>query len=132
MNILWLRIRTRLQALSQLRTIGQWRLFVRIFLVAALVPVLFRCKLSTVSRWLERPIRGSAAAKDSVDSIVRLVELALRIGRPLLRPKCLTRCITMYYFLRPTGLNLAVCFGAALRNGQLEPVPGHCWLLKDG
>ena len=134
MKISWLRIPGRLKALKQLRTPGDCWLLARALVIAALVPVLFRFRLSTISRWLERRTRHVSRVSDAagIESIIRCVELAMILGRPLVRPKCLTRTITLYYFLRPTGLNLSVCFGATLKNGQLEPVPGHCWLLKDG
>jgi len=66
-----------------------------------------------------------------VELVQRRVERVIRAGRPLVRPGCLTRGITSYYFLRRKGLNVELCFGLAQ---QREDGPvGHCWLtLEDG
>jgi hypothetical protein len=134
MKVSWLRIPRRLKALRQLRSVRQWWLFGRVVVFAALVPALFRLKLATVTRLLERRINRRVKVSDSIEieTIIQSVELVMAIASPLVRPNCLTRSITLYHFLRPTGLKLSVCFGATLKNGNLEPVPGHCWLVKDG
>jgi len=55
--------------------------------------------------------------------------MAIREGRPLVRPGCLTRGLTRYYFFRRDGMDVSLCFGM----GQVkEEFAGHCWLVKDG
>jgi len=121
-------------AFSHLRGFGQWWLFAHVFLFAAALPLLFRLKILWVTRLLEVRIgcRGAAAAAQEQDFIIRCVEWAMLAGRPLIRPNCLTRGVTRYFFLRRAGVNLSLCFGAAWRQGEFIQAPGHCWLMKDG
>jgi hypothetical protein len=100
-----------------------------------MVPLLFSLRLSILNRWLGRraPVRAGAGADAAAGAqIIRCVELATDIGRPLVQARCLTRCATLFYFLRRAGWNLTLCFGAACVNGKLAQAPGHCWLVKDG
>jgi hypothetical protein len=53
----------------------------------------------------------------------------IRRGRPVVRPGCLTRGVTLYYGLRREGLDVALCFGVGSAEGQMA---GHCWLEMDG
>ena len=131
----WTKIVRRLRLFKELRTPGQWWLFLRVFLFAAMVPLLFSLKLSVANKWLRRcaavnhPPGGSAAAGAQ---IIRCVELATAIGKPLVQARCLTRCATLFYFLRRAGWDLTLCFGAACVDGKLTEAAGHCWLVKDG
>ena len=121
--------------LRQLRSPSQWWLFLRVVVFATAVPLLFRLKISALSRVLERRI-GSArtpkAGPASTDRIIQCVEIARSVGRPVVCPKCLTRAVTLYYFLRRAGMDLTLCFGAARKEGRLVEVAGHCWLMKNG
>jgi hypothetical protein len=104
-------------------------LFLRIFAFAAAVPYLLRLKLSSVAGAIEPGSDPSAVHEDSVRRITAYVETAIRRGRPLVRPGCLTRGLTRYYFLRRSGMDVALCFGM----GRLKKdFMGHCWLVKDG
>lgn len=135
MKISWANLHRRLAGLRELRGPAQWWLFLRVFLFAAAVPLLFRLKLSAISGWLERRTRTTDAAKPDparVQQTIRCVELARTIGSPLVRPTCLTRGVTHYFFLRRAGLPVSLCFGAAMKNGVLIHQFGHCWLVKDG
>ena len=55
--------------------------------------------------------------------------MAIRAGRPLVRPGCLTRGVTRYYFFRRDGMDVSLCFGMGKFD---EEFVGHCWLVKDG
>jgi hypothetical protein len=55
--------------------------------------------------------------------------MAIRRGRPLVRPGCLTRGVTRYYFFRRDGMDVSLCFGMSQVK---EEFVGHCWLVKDG
>jgi hypothetical protein len=128
-------VRRRLEVLRELRHPNDWWLFLRVFAFAAAVPLMFRCKFSTTSRWLDR--RASAGAAKAPDSAVvaktiRCVEMARAFGSPLVRPTCLTRGVTHFFFLRRAGLPVSLCFGAATQDGKLVQANGHCWLVKDG
>jgi hypothetical protein len=110
------------------RSIPDVFLFFQVLLFAAAVPFLLRLKLSRVETLLE-PRIPSAANGERIDQITEYVEMAIRNGRPLVRPGCLTRGVTRYYFFRRNGLDVSLCFGM----GQdKEEFVGHCWLVKDG
>ena len=121
--------------LSRLRTPSQWWLFLRVLTFATAVPLLFNLRLSVLSRVLERRIRSARRRRlDSINSnqIIRCVEIVRAVGWPLVRPQCLIRAVTLYYFLRCAGMDLNLCFGAARKEGRLVEAAGHCWLVKDG
>ena len=118
-------------ALRRLRRLGVARLFLRVVSFAAAVPLLMRLKLPVLHRLLERRIAAAARAGpdlNRVGHILRCVQSALTIGAPLVRPGCLTRGLTLYYFLRRAGQDVTLCFGARCQNGQLAEGAGHCWL----
>ena len=121
--------------LSRLRGLDQWWLFLRVLAFATAVPLLFNLKLSVLRQMLERRIRSARhRGHDSShsDQIIRCVEIVQAVGHPLVRPRCLTRAVTLYYFLRRAGMDLRLCFGAAWKDGELVLAPGHCWLSRDG
>jgi hypothetical protein len=104
-------------------------LCLRIFAFAAAVPVLLHLKLPRVATLLEPRQAPVAPAHGRVQTIITCVDLVLQIGRPLVRRGCLTRGLTLYYFLRRAGLELTLCFGL----GQVrEAFVGHCWLVHAG
>lgn len=134
MKTWWNKIQRKQALLRQAADAGQGWLFFRACLFAAVAPPLFRLNLSGLGRWLKnRAAPGSGIVPpEQIDAIVECVDAALAFGSPLLRSSCLTRGLTLYYFLRKAGLNLDLCFGAASRQGELIPHPGHCWLLREG
>lgn len=122
-------------ALRQLRSLGQGWYPVRVACFAAAVPILMRLKLPVLQRLLERRIAsaaGSEGGSRGPGGILRCVESALALGTPLVRPGCLTRGLTLYYFLRRAGVDVTLRFGARWRNGEFTEEAGHCWLEKDG
>jgi Transglutaminase-like superfamily len=119
------RIRTTVQFISDAA------FFLQIFAFAAAVHHLLRLKLSRVAGLLELggdPSVGHAP-EDRVKKITAYVELAIQRGRPIVRPGCLTRGLTRYYFLRRAGMDVTLCFGMGEREKKFM---GHCWLAKDG
>jgi Transglutaminase-like superfamily len=102
--------------------------FFQILVFAAAVPFLLRLKISRVEALLE-PRIPSRADRDRVEQIMEYVEMAIREGRPLVRPGCLTRGLTRYYFFRRDGMDVSLCFGMGQIKGEFV---GHCWLVKDG
>ena len=110
------------------RSIPDAFLFIQVLFIAAAVPFLMRLKLSRLKALLEPRIPWSGE-RDRAEQIAEYVELAIRKGRPLVRPGCLTRGVTRYYFLHRDGVDVSLCFGM----GQVkEEFVGHCWLVKDG
>jgi len=109
------------------RSIRDVFLFFQVLFIAAAVPFLLRLKLSRVEDLLE-PRIPSTAHRDRADLIAEYVETVIRAGRPLVRPGCLTRGVTRYYFLRRDGMDVSLCFGMGRVEGEFV---GHCWLVKD-
>jgi hypothetical protein len=124
-----LKIGRRLAELRRLRSPGDWLLFTKIFCFAALVPVLMRLKLARLKALLEPGGPLSPPTPEQLETIVDYVSLALRVGNPLIRPGCLTRGLTHYYFLRRAGLEVSLYFGMGRPEGEYA---GHCWLVKGG
>ena len=104
-------------------------LHLRVFLFAAAVPLLMRLKLTRLQLLLEPKKTGRTAEPARVQSIIDYVNAIAALGPPLVRRKCLTRGITLYYFLRRGGLDVALDFGMGNVQGEFL---GHCWLVKDG
>jgi len=110
------------------RSISDVFLFLEILFFAAAVPFLLRLKLARVESLL-LPRFPRSTGQNRIEQITKYVEIAIREGRPLVRPGCLARGLTRYYFFRREGLDVSLCFGM----GQVaEEFVGHCWLLKDG
>lgn len=110
------------------RSIPDVILFFRVLFIAAAVPFLLRLKISRLQALLE-PRNSSPTDRDRVEQIAEYVEKAIRKGRPLVRPGCLTRGVTRYYFLRRDGVDVSLCFGMGRVDGMFV---GHCWLVKEG
>jgi hypothetical protein len=111
----------------KLRSVSNAVLFLRVFAFAAAVPYLLRLKLPLVARALESKRNPSVLHEGSVGKIVAFVEIAIRRGWPLVRPGCLTRGLTRYYFLRRAGMDVALCFGMGRVDDDFV---GHCWLVS--
>jgi hypothetical protein len=113
----------------EVRTASDLLLLVRICVFAALTPVLVRLELPTLARLLGRSSRSRPGGPERIDRITRFTDYALRVGRPLVRSRCLTRGITLCYFLRRAGLDVELCYGVGTPLGEFA---GHCWLELDG
>ena len=100
----------------------------QVFLVAAAVPVLLRLRLARLQRLLGRVPLGRHADAARIQAILRCTTIVLRRGHPLIRRGCLTRGVTLYYFLRRAGLEVDLCFGAGYLDGEFA---AHCWLERD-
>ena len=132
MKTWWNRFHKRWVVLTGIGGLAEWWLFLRALCFAATVPALMRLQLPTLGRLLERRFKRVAracSAESASERIVHAVESALAVGSPLISTRCLTRGLTLYYFLRRAGLQLSLCFGAGF--GQTG-FSGHCWLVKDG
>lgn len=101
-------------------------------LVAALVPFLVRSDLRRLQGLLEprRPAAASATVDEEAAAIAWRVDQVIRNGWPLVRPGCLTRGITSYYFLRRSGADVELCFGVGATHSPGRP--GHCWIASKG
>jgi hypothetical protein len=117
---------SRLRAVSELRNPREAFLFVRVAAFAAAVPLLMRLPLPRVGAIVTRVPRGRSPSTAEIERLDRLIALAPRVARPLVRPGCLTRGVTLFWFLRRAGLDVELRFG--LDPAQEEQTEGHCWL----
>ena len=117
----------RFRGLETLRTPGDAFLLLRIYLFAAAVPLLSRVPLPTLLPKLD--IRTNAPHQPQrAQKVVSYVEAVL--GRaPLARRDCMARGLTLFYFLRRAGVDVALGFGMGHPDGDFA---GHCWLIRDG
>jgi hypothetical protein len=122
-------VRNRLDVLRELRGPGEAALFARVGLLAITVPLLMRLPLGLLSRLLSRRVARRRAGV-SADRLADLVSLAVRAGYPLVRPGCLTRGVTLYWFLRRGGHDVELHFG--LDPADEQNPEGHCWLTLGG
>ncbi len=122
--------------------LGDVLLFARVVVVAAQVPWFVRLSLPRQAALLSgrrlagaKPERAEgnprAARPDVVDRVARCVDLAQDVARPLVRPGCLTRGITLYWFLGRSDEEIELCFGLG-HPGDSEHYSGHCWLSRRG
>jgi hypothetical protein len=123
-------VRDRLYALTLLRGLRDWLRFIQICTFAAAVPTLLRLPLPRLSRLLTRSPRARTADAIEIDRLDRVTSLAPRITRPLVRTGCLTRGLTLFWFLRRAGLDVELRFGLDPQTEQ--PTDGHCWLTLNG
>lgn len=123
----WFKINRWLVALRRLRSVTDVLLFLRICLFAAAVPLLLRLKMSRWQSLLETRKAQSSFDPAGLEKIVSLVESTLSARMPFVRGGCLTRGLTLYYFLTRAGLDVRICFGMGEVGGKFV---GHCWLIK--
>jgi hypothetical protein len=98
----------------------------RIVLFAAVVPLLARLPLAKLQLLL-RPRSRRHVPSGEPERVTRFVEQAMRV--PGIRHTCLTRGVTLYYFLTRAGVDVSLCFGVGAVDGVLG---AHCWLVRDG
>src|SRR5579859_6507394 len=87
-----------------------------------------RLRLDRVRRLVSRPVPPHEPNPESIAHTVRLVDLMLRFSRPLIERGCVTRGLTLYYFLRELGVAVDLVFGAGQVNHRFA---AHCWLERD-
>jgi hypothetical protein len=96
------------------------------FLLAA--PLLMKLRLNRV-RWLvSKPVPPYDADPERIARTIRLVDLILRFGRPVVVRSCVTRGLALYYFLRRLGVDVELVFGAGHVSDRFA---AHCWLERD-
>jgi hypothetical protein len=104
-------------------------LLMRIALFAAVVPWIARLPIPRLRALVEPPRFHPHSDPTKVERIIRCTESVCRIGSPLIAQRCMTRGLTLYYFLRRAGVDASLVFGAGRVQGQFA---GHCWLVRDG
>jgi hypothetical protein len=127
-------LRSRAGALREVQGPADAWLLARVCAFGAAVPLLMRLPLPRVAALLTRarrrgpPIRNPSFSE--VERLDRLVALAPRVAAPLVRTGCLTRGVTLFWFLRRAGLAVELRFGLDPRD--VAGTDGHCWLSVDG
>jgi hypothetical protein len=96
---------------------------------AATVPRLMRLPLPRFAALVTRPPRPTHRPAAEIERLERLATLATRIGAPLVRTGCLTRGVTLFWFLRRAGVDVELRFG--LDVADPDAADGHCWLALD-
>lgn len=135
------RIQTKARLLAKVPS-GRFWLVVRLGFFALFVPLLMRLPLARSESFLvpsrlldkrEKTFQGidkqPPLKQPSISEYLLYTDIALRLGRPLTQYRCLTRCVTLYYFLSRQGVELSIIFGAGSLNGKFA---AHCWLEIDG
>jgi hypothetical protein len=126
----WSSTRSSLAAVGRnVRSLSDALLLLKISAVAASTPLLARLSLERLERVLEPRPRAVVPRPDRIERIVRYMDYVLRVGRGMVRSRCLTRGITLYYFLRRAGLEVELCYGVGT---PADEFAGHCWLELQG
>jgi hypothetical protein len=132
MSSWWSPLGRRLAVVKDVYRRGDAGLFAQSFCVAFAMPLFLRLPLPRLHGLLDwATTRTSRGASDSPDAIAVTVLEMLQTSRPLVRRGCLTRGITLYYFLRRAGVDVALNFGMGCVPGG-DGFEGHCWLVRDG
>ena len=103
-------------------------LSLRVLLVAISVPLITRLPLARQEALLE-PRKPPRPDPERETWLVANVDRLLAAGHPAVRPGCLTRGLTYYFFLRRAGVDVQLQYGLATPLGESD---GHCWLVRDG
>ncbi len=125
----WSKVADRRDIVRQLRTLDEALLFVKMLGFAVAARALVRLRLPLLQALLKP--RTLRLIHDPVrpEQISRLIDPVIRFGRPLVRPGCYTRGLTLYYFLRRAGLDVSLDFGMGKIGTEFS---GHCWIVRDG
>ena len=102
-------------------------LALRVFAFAVTVPLIFRLSLPR-QQALHDPSRAPRPDAEREAWLVANIDRVLARGTPLVRPGCLTRGLTHYFFLRRAGADVRLVYGLGTVDGRTE---GHCWLVRD-
>ncbi len=120
----------RVRGLGELRGPGELLLLLGVSAFASTVPLLMRLPLPRLAALITRPPRRRVTASAEIERLERLIALAPRVAHPVVRSGCLTRGVTLFWFLRRAGLDVELRFG--LDPARARPTDGHCWLTLDG
>ncbi len=126
MSVWWSKLTRRRDAVRQAVREADPVLLLQMLAFASVVPLLMRRRLPRLGRLLE-PCPPRRRSAHTADTIIRHFALARRIGSPLVGSGCLTRGVTLCYFCRHAGIDVALSFGLT-RKG--DAFTGHCWLTN--
>jgi Transglutaminase-like superfamily len=129
MRHFWSRLPSRLDRAREAVRSADRRLLVEMIVFASAVPLLMRLRLTRIHRILEWRRREATISAETLEHIVGHFHLARRIAAPLVGSGCVTRGVTLYYFLTRAGADVSLCFGMGNIDGEYT---GHCWLTRMG
>ena len=123
------------------RSIGDLWLFMRIFGLITLLPVMIKyLSIPTLLKTLT-PVGKKFCQNLDVDSliekIVKYTDYILRANWLVYKNSCLKRSLVLYHFLRKYGIEVHICLGVK-KGESLDEVDsekilqGHAWLTYDG
>ena len=132
----WSKFTNRMAVLKSIHGLQDLLLFIAIFAFATSTPLLLRLPLPWLAPFLQwisgrgkaGLMRRPSLSPEKAQQIATYMDGVIQLGRPLIRPGCLTRGLTQYYFLRRAGLDVALYFGT----GQVDNAfAAHCWLVQN-
>ncbi len=118
----------RRAALGVVRRPADAALLLRVTCVAAFVPAAMRLPLPRSAAILRPRRRRPPRSPEYVERVVAAVDAARIAAYPVVRQGCLTRAVTLFWFLARAGVPVELRFGIA-RTGEAD---GHAWLALDG
>src|SRR5258706_4950809 len=102
----------RARAISRLDGPLDLLLIFRILVYAAALPMLTRIKLTSWTRFAGgRHVERLGVRPEAEQKTIDYVEAVLIAFRPMVRPGCLVRGLTLYHFLRQAGVDVSLTFG---------------------
>jgi hypothetical protein len=104
-------------------------LLIRIAAFAAIVPLLARLPIRRLEALMEPARPRSETDLALAERIIRHTDSVCRTGRRLIARLCLTRGLTLFYFLRRAGIDASLVFGTGTVDDKFA---GHCWLVRSG
>ena len=120
----------RVRALRQLDSPPDLLLLLRILVYAAAVPALTLTRLTSWERFAGGGRRSRTdGGSEFVEKTVAYYDAVLIAFRPVVRNGCLVRGLTLYHFLRKSGVDVSLRFGFVQVDDSFT---GHCWLVKNG
>ena len=123
--------RRRLGLVREAMKTGRALLCLHVFCFAFSLPLLLLLSPARLRTLLEPPSRARRHPREDRQSVSATVLAILQAGRPLIRTGCMIRGVTLYYFLRRAGVDVALCFGIG-RVPVGDGFDGHCWLSYEG
>lgn len=103
-------------------------LAIRISLFVAASPLLMRMQLDRLNALVSRPAGSRPVDPERMAWTIRFTTWLTHFGRPSVFSGCVTRGLTLYYFLRKLGVPVSLVFGAGHVGGRFA---AHCWLERD-
>lgn len=112
------------------KRISDYYLYAQLFLFAYfIVPLFLRLPIRKLHALLRLSKINKVKNDDCINRITTLMKTLLQRQRPFFSTYCLTKGITLYYFLRRAGLDVKLCFGVGHKE---ENIFAHCWLEQNG